>query len=205
MYVVYLAILINSQKYNLVLLILLLLPFVDLSIFNISFLDVLGKNTFLNHRYVSLAVAILLSMCVAKALEVELKKKKGPFSYKTILLSLFPSLLIAIKATAAETNLISLPIPLFAAIPLIIIEAKYLSLLSKLRLKLKFRIPKIFDYCFRWLNIAPKTIHIKKLKFFAKSITDYTDTRIQEQDYTTLLATVTLIIAAIIFLYMEVL
>ncbi len=204
-YSIYLAILVDSQKHKLAVLILLLLPFIDFGIFSISFKDMLNNSKSLDPLYTSIVLAVLLSMCVAKALETDFKKSRLSFSYKTILLSVFPALLIVIKPIETGVAKSSLPIPLMVAIPLIIVEAKYLSLFSKINLKLNFKIPKAIGYSFRWLNTLPKIIRTKRTTLWIKATMNHIDKKTLEQDYTTLLAAITLIASAIVFLYMEIL
>ena len=204
-YSIYLAVLIESQKHRLSLFILLLLPFLDFGIFNISFLDVINKNSSLQPLYILLATAILLSLCVAKILETELKKNKLHFNYKTLLISIFPAALIVIKTIETGTASILLPIPLFVAVPIIIVEAKFLPLLSKINLKINLKTPKPIVYSFRWLNTAPKTIHTNRLRRWIRTIAGYISTKISDQDYTMLLAIATFAIVAVVFIYMELL
>jgi len=205
LYSIYASLLINSKNHRLSLVILLILPFIDGSIFSTTLLDIFGKNNVLDIFYLSLSAAILLSLCIAKLLEIQFKQGKLSFNYKTILIVFFPTVLMSIKIIEGGSPFVSLPVPLLAAIPLVILEARYLSLLSRINLQFALGSTDLMNYCFRWINTAPKTVYIKRPKHLARTVTSYIDTKVLKQDYTVFLAVTTLIMTIIIFLYMEVL
>ena len=80
-YTLYFSIFASTQRQRLALIIISLLPFLDGSIFNCLFLDVMRKNSLFDQTYTSWITAILVSICTAKVLELEFKKRPLRFNY----------------------------------------------------------------------------------------------------------------------------
>lgn len=205
-YTLYFSIFANTQRQRLALIIISLLPFLDGSIFNCLFLDVMGKHSLFDQTYTSWITAILVSICTAKVLELEFKKRPLRFNYKTALIIFVPTLLVAIRGITTGDLIIALPVPLLASIPLVILEARYLCVLNKVSVKPSFnKFTRPLLYFVRWISITPKTIKFTRTRSRVTSLVNSLDSRLTSEDYTILLAVALLIAVSLILYYGELL
>jgi hypothetical protein len=200
-YTLYSSIFANTQKHKLALTIIFMLPFLDGSIFNHLFLDVMNKDSLFNPSYISWIMTVLISICAAKVLEVELKKRPLKFNYKTALIIFVPILLVAIRTIETGEFIVALPVPLLASIPLIILEARYLCVLNRISLDPSFKVIKPLLHLVKWVNITPRTIKFTKTRSKTTSLINSLDSRLRSEDYTILLGIALLMAVALILYY----
>ncbi len=200
-YALYFCLFTNAKKHQIALIIISLLPFLDNGIFNRILSDVIDKDPLFHSYYISWIIAVLLSLCVAKTLENELKVRPLKLSYTSFLVILMPITLTAIKIIEERTFIINLPVPLMSAIPLILLEARYLGLLNKIKLKWSLKIKRPIIRYSKWLNLAPKKMRFRKLKARITTLISSLDSWIMLRNETTLLAIILALSIALIIYY----
>ena len=204
-YILYCSLLINTKKYKLVLICSLLLPFIDNSIFNVVFNSLIEKGS-LNYRYISWGTAIIMAISVAKLIEPEIKKALIKANYKSLLLLLIPIPLILFDILINRRIIINLPVPLFAVVPLVVLESRYLSIAQNISLKKTLgklsktfsNISKSIFYLTRWSIVTLKMIDTRTIRSKTISIINFMDKLIKTNDY--VIAIVISVITIIIML-----
>jgi hypothetical protein len=145
---------------------LFIVPFIDSSIFHHVFSEIINSLNSNHSLYFSIALIFLLLFAVLKYLEKCLLKTIELCSYKVYLLIILPLIILYLPLLLnLEFNIIK-PIPLFLAIPMLVIDAIYINLVQKISME------RIYSFIIKNIKTLVKTIshQLKILYIFSIKI-----------------------------------